>query len=257
MTIAETHPVLPGCDSFSHVADGTVGVVVLHGFTANPSSMRGVAEAMIAAGLDVELPRLPGHGTHVDDMVATRWADWYASALAAADRLTARVQRTVIVGQSMGGTIALALALARPSIDRLVCINPATRPRSPDEMQFLDDLLDDGVTVVPGDGGPDIADPESTDSSYAGTPLAAARSFMIDGVEPISDRFGELTMPLRLLTSREDHVVPPDDSVHLAATYGGPVEHTWLDRSFHVATRDYDRELVVAESVAFAAAVIS
>ena len=38
--------------------------------------MRELAEAFAAAGFDVEMPRLPGHGTHVDDMVPTRWDDY-------------------------------------------------------------------------------------------------------------------------------------------------------------------------------------
>jgi carboxylesterase len=64
-------------------------------------------------------------------------------------------------------------------------------------------------------------------------------------------------MPLRLFTSRNDHVVEPSDSEHLAATYGGEVEHTWLDRSYHVATQDFDRELIFAESVAFVEQIAS
>ena len=51
---------------------------MLHGFTGNPSSMRGVAEALAAAGYHVELPLLPGHGTTIDDMLTTGWADWTA-----------------------------------------------------------------------------------------------------------------------------------------------------------------------------------
>jgi carboxylesterase len=64
-------------------------------------------------------------------------------------------------------------------------------------------------------------------------------------------------MPLRLFTSRHDHVVEPADSEHLAATYGGAVEHTWLERSYHVATRDHDRDLVIAETIAFAERVLT
>ena len=51
-------------------------MLVLHGFTGNPSSMRGLAEAMAGAGFHVEMPRLPGHGTTVEDMMTTGWADW-------------------------------------------------------------------------------------------------------------------------------------------------------------------------------------
>jgi carboxylesterase len=64
-------------------------------------------------------------------------------------------------------------------------------------------------------------------------------------------------MPLRLFTSRNDHVVDPGDSEHLAATWGGTVEHTWLERSYHVATRDYDRDLIIGEALVFVAGFAS
>ncbi len=212
--------------------------------------MRGVADAMIAASFDVELPRLPGHGTSIDDMLTTGWRDWTAAVAAGHEALADRTDRVVLVGQSMGATLALWSALERPETAGVVCINPVTRLRDADTMAMIDDLLDDGFTVVPGEGS-DIADPDSFDIAYDGTPLRPLRSLMFDGVATISDRFGELAMPLRLFTSRQDHVVLPSDSEHLAATHGGPVEHIWLERSYHVATLDHDRELVRTGSVAF------
>ena len=53
-------------------------------------------------------------------------------------------------------------------------------------------------------------------------------------------------MPVLIITSRQDHVVDPADSDHLASTAGGEVEHVWLERSYHVATNDYDRDEIVA-----------
>ncbi|MDJ0771693.1 MAG: alpha/beta fold hydrolase [Ilumatobacter sp.] len=243
-------PVLDGCESLSHAAGGATGVVVVHGFTGNPSSVRGVADAMIAAGFDVELPRLPGHGTTVDDMLGTRWADWSAELDRARCRVAERVDHVVLVGQSMGATLALASAIEQPDVRGLVCINPATRLRDADVMAMLDEFIEDGLTIVPGEGS-DIADPEAFDNSYDGTPLAPLHSLLHDGIAPITGRFGELTVPLRLFTSRQDHVVDPADSEHLAAAYGGPVEHTWLERSFHVAALDYDRATVIEDSVEF------
>ena len=67
--------VLPGAEPLSHAA-GPVGVLVIHGFTGSPQSMRPIANACIAAGHTVEMPRLPGHGTTVDDMLTTDWDDW-------------------------------------------------------------------------------------------------------------------------------------------------------------------------------------
>src|SRR5262245_63777792 len=84
---------------------GPHGVLVLHGFTGNPDSMRGLGHAAAAAGYAVELPRLPGHGTDVADMLLTTWDDWAAEAEAALARLRAKLPeggRIVVVGLSMG-----------------------------------------------------------------------------------------------------------------------------------------------------------
>jgi carboxylesterase len=250
--------VLDGAEPESIVAatHDAPGLLAVHGFTGSPSSMREIAHAAAAAGFHVELPRLPGHGTVVDDMLATRWDDWCAAVVAAHDALLARTPTVVVAGQSMGGSLALWLALQRPGVAALACVNPATRPQPPDVLEMVDELLVDGVTVVPGSGS-DLADPAATDVAYPGTPVAPLLSFQRDGLAPMVDRYGELTVPLRLLTSRQDHVVDPGDSEHLAATYGGPVEHTWLERSFHVATRDLERDLVTREVVAFAGRVAS
>ena len=69
--------VRPGAESFSH--DGSsVGVLLSHGFTGSPISMRPWAEHLAAAGHTVRLPRLPGHGTTWQEMNRTTWQDWYA-----------------------------------------------------------------------------------------------------------------------------------------------------------------------------------
>ena len=244
--------VMAGCEAWSHVAGSSLGVLVVHGFTGTPASLRGIADAMAGAGYDVELPRLPGHGTTVDDMLATDWSDWCGEVSGAVARLAARVPRIVAVGQSMGGTLVLRAALDHPEIAALVLINPLTQVRDAETMAMLEDLLEDDIVVAPGEGS-DIADPDASDIAYAGTPIAPLKSLLLDGVAPIADRYGEITAPLRLFTSRNDHVVDPADSVYLAGRYGGAVEHTWLERSYHVATRDYDRHLIVAESLAFVA----
>ncbi len=239
-----------GCESWSYSAGAATGAVVIHGFTGCPASVRGLADALALAGFDVELPRLPGHGTAVEDMLATRWHDWFEAAESAYVRLVSRVDTVVLVGQSMGATLALALAQRHPDVRGVVCINPLTQRRDPETMAMIAEYIDDGFAVVPGEGS-DIADPDSADIAYSGTPLAPLQSLLIDGVSPLTDKFTEMTMPLRLFTSRQDHVVDPADSEYLASAWGGDVVHTWLERSFHVATRDFDRDLVHDESVSF------
>src|ERR1700709_2358491 len=104
-----TIDVLAGAEPWSFEG-GRAGALCIHGFTGNPNSMRPVAEAFAAAGLSVELPRLPGHGTTVDEMMTTTWADWSGEAEAAYQRLAARTDAIVVAGLSMGGTLTLWLA---------------------------------------------------------------------------------------------------------------------------------------------------
>lgn len=248
---------MPGAEPLSHTAAaGSPGLLAMHGFTGTPSSLRPIATAFVAAGYHVEVPLLAGHGTAIGDMLPTRWSDWTADVEAAFRRLADRTDRVVVAGQSMGGSLALWTALSQPRVDGLVLVNPATRPQPDDARSMIDEFLADGMDVVPG-GGSDIADPDAVELAYDGTPLAPLASFLDDGLAPLTHRFGELTMPLLLFTSRQDHVIDPVESEHLAATYGGPVEHVWLDRSYHVATSDYDRDVIVEGALAFAGRLVA
>jgi carboxylesterase len=249
-----THPIIAGAEPWSHVAEGQHGAVVLHGFTGNPASMRGVAEALAGAGFHVELPLLPGHGTVVDDMLPTRWADWAGEAEAAYQRLLQRAPHIVVVGLSMGGALTLRLGADHPEIAGLVCVNPVTKPQLPEVVEMLRGMAAEGNAVLPGIGS-DIADPDAKESAYEGTPIEALVSLLVDGVEPLSHHYPQMRMPLLLLSSPQDHVVEPVQSDFLAESYGGPVERITLDRSYHVATQDYDKDLIFESTTKFAAQV--
>src|SRR5664280_811509 len=122
-SVSVTAPIIPGCEPWS--ADGgSHGVLVLHGFTGNPQSMRPLAEAVAAAGYTVELPLLPGHGTAVEDLVPTRWDDWSEGAEAAYRALAARCDKVVVSGLSMGGTLTCWLAARHPEIAGIAVVNP-------------------------------------------------------------------------------------------------------------------------------------
>jgi carboxylesterase len=246
-----TAEIMPGAEAWSHDGTRTVGALCIHGFTGNPSSMRGVAEAFAAAGYHVELPRLPGHGTSVDDMLATRWADWSSEVEAAYQRLSQRVDSVVVAGLSMGGTLTLWAATEHPEIAGIVCVNPAAQPQPPEVVEMVEGMIAEGNEVMPGIGS-DIADPDVHESAYEGTPLRCLLSLTNDGIAPVSERYAQCRVPLLLITSRNDHVVDPAQSDYLAGAWGGPVERVLLDRSYHVATQDYDKERIFADAVAFA-----
>jgi carboxylesterase len=209
---------------------------------------------MAAAGHSIEMPLLPGHGTTIEDMLDTTWADWTAEVAAAHARLVERADHIVVMGLSMGGALTLWSGLSLGDVAGLVCINPLTVSPTPEVVEMIGEMVADGTEIAPAISG-DIADPDAEENGYDGTPLRAALSLMNDGTASLADRYGELTMPLLLITSRQDHTVEPANSEHLAATYGGEVEHVWLERSYHVATIDYDADDINRRAGEFVARV--
>ena len=246
-----TAPIMQGAEPFS-AEGGPHGVLVLHGFTGNCNSVKGVARAFAEAGWAVECPLLPGHGTAMEDMLDTTWADWSDAAEAAYQRLAGRVERVVVAGLSMGGTLTVWLATRHPELAGLVCVNPAIEPPGP-MRELVNAALAGGDEVMAGIGS-DIADPDSTESAYPGTPLRPLVSLM-DAIDALQPRLGDIACPVLILTSIEDHVVPPSNSDHLAASVAGPVERVTLARSYHVATLDYDREVIIERALDFAGKV--
>src|SRR3712207_6381224 len=102
-------PLFPGAEPFA-AEGGSVGVLLCHGFTGSPRSMRPWGEYLGAAGLTVALPRLPGHGTTWQELGRTRWEDWYAEVDRELADLRRRCASVFVMGLSMGGTLALRLA---------------------------------------------------------------------------------------------------------------------------------------------------
>ncbi|HUP85158.1 MAG TPA: alpha/beta fold hydrolase [Acidimicrobiales bacterium] len=242
--------VMEGAEPFSAAGSNGQGVLVCHGFTGNPQSMRPLASALAAAGYSVELPLWPGHGTTIEDMLETGWADWSGAAEIAYSELESRCDKVVVAGLSMGGTIATWLASRHPEIAGLIAINAAVEPPGEAFFDLLRQALEQGTTVMPAIGN-DVADPSQKELAYEGMPVAPLLT-MMEAQADLDARIGDIRCPTLIFTSRNDHVVPPSNSDHLAAHVNGPVERVFLERSFHVATIDYDRDDIASRSVEFA-----
>jgi carboxylesterase len=241
-------PVIPGAEPFSHDG-GRRGVLVLHGFTGNPHSMRPVALALAAEGYTVELPLLPGHGTAIEDMIPTRWPD-YAEAVEEAYRgLAARCDGVAVVALSVGGTLACMLAERHGEIVGMVLVNPFIEPPAESFRDVLRGALDSGTEVAPGVGS-DIAEEGISELAYLGTPIAAALS-LFEGIDSVAAKLDRVTCPVLLLSSRQDHVVPSSSGDVLVERVSGPIERVWLERSYHVATLDFDAALVESRTLEF------
>jgi carboxylesterase len=243
--------VRPGAEPFAHDGDD-VGVLLCHGFTGNPSSLRPWAEELAAAGHTVRLPRLPGHGTTWQEMGRTRWTDWYGEVDAAFRELRERSRVVVVGGLSMGGALALRLAEehggGETGVNGLVLVNPAVK------------LTDRRLAAVPvarwvvpsfPPVGSDIKKSGSTEDAYDRIPGQALHS-MLQFYRLVAADLPKVKQPLLLLRSPEDHVVPPVSSAFVLSHVGSDdVTEILCEDSYHVVTLDNDAPRVFSESLAF------
>ncbi len=224
-------------------------MLVVHGFTGNPSSMLPLAERLAGAGLTIDLPLLPGHGTALLDLLDKRFTDWSAAAEAAYEALAARSERVFVAGLSMGGTLACWLAERHPGIAGIIVVNPLVDSPAPSFRELLAELERSGAGSVPGVGS-DIAKEGVVELAYEETPVAAVLS-LFEGVDAVAEGLGSIRCPVLLFSSRHDHVVPSSSGDLLEEKVSGRVERIWLEHSYHVATLDNDADEVANRSVAF------
>jgi carboxylesterase len=224
----------------------------VHGFTATPHEMRPLGEGLAAAGFSVHAVRLAGHGTHVEDLAATSWTDWFASVEAGLAALRAERGRVAVCGMSLGALLALHLAAARPAeVDALVlCGTPVLLGDA--RVRWLPTLarvpwLARRWATIPKGRGPDISDPAARDASlsYRAMPLAAIVQ-LLRFQAIVRSELARVAQPALLVHGRDDHSVPVANLDVLRQRLASPwVEAHVLERSWHVVTLDVERHEVV------------
>ena len=241
-------PLLPGAEPYAADGDST-GILLIHGFTGSPKSMKPWGERMAAEGHTVRVPRLPGHGTRWQDMNLTRWEDWYAEADRAFGELQRACDKVFVFGLSMGGSLTLRLAERHgDAIRGIVLVNPAVHSERPD--RFLLPVLQAVVPSFPGISN-DIKKPGQDEGAYDKIPLKAAHS-LSKLWKIIKADIASVRQPLLLFRSAEDHVVEASNAKfildHVSSTDKTEVV---LPDSYHVATLDNDAETIVGDSIDF------
>jgi carboxylesterase len=243
--------VMPGAEPFSFDAgpEAVAGVVLCHGFTGTPQSMRPWGEYLHGAGFSVAGPRLPGHGTRWQDMNVTRWQDWYGELERTLDRMRSRYEVVVAMGLSMGGTLTIRLAEERgDDLAGIVLVNPSLGTLRRDAL--LLPLLSRFVPSFPGIAS-DIKKHGAVELAYDRIPLRAMRS-LSQLWRVAREDLGKITMPVRVFRSPEDHVVEPHSTdLLLRGISSTDVVESLLVESYHVATLDNDAETIFANSAEF------
>ncbi|GAA1747546.1 MULTISPECIES: alpha/beta hydrolase [Streptomonospora] len=241
-------PTMPGAEPYRRSGDG-VGVLLCHGFTGTPRALRPWAEHLAEAGLAVDVPLLPGHGTSWQEMAKTTSTQWVEAVESALLRMHGICHTVFVMGLSMGGCLALRMAELHPDKVRgVVVVNPslALENRLLLVARLLAPLVPTTAAV-----GEDVKKPGAGEGSYERVPTAAAATLPRLWRATKRD-LPAVTAPVLAYRSPQDHVVGPQSlRILTSRAVNAPLRVHSLDNSYHVATLDHDASTIFDGSLAF------
>ena len=228
--------------------DKQIGVILIHGFTATTDSMLYVAEKLSENGFHVELPTLSGHASEPDDLINTKWEYWIEDIHKAWLKMRKRVDKIFLVGLSMGGTIALNISVKLPFVSGIVLINHTLYMKDLKYKfaPFLKNILGYAKGL-----SSDILDKNVNVIAYDKVPIVAIEQ-LLDLCRDTEEKMFLVKTPVLIFKSMKDNVIP----IHVAETTFRKLrvnkkKMKSLHNSCHVATQDFDKDLIIEEMIKF------
>jgi carboxylesterase len=230
-------------------ANAKVGIILVHGFTGSPISMRPWAEYLLSHGYSVSVPLLPGHGTKPSDLNLVKWQQWPAKVEEELEWMQSQGMKVFICGLSMGGGTTLNVAMKKsPAIAGIVLVNPMIHVKFiPHQLAWVISRFQKMRDSV----GDDIKQPGVTEHGYDSLPAVGVYQ-LLKMLSYTRKRLHDVTAPLMLFHSKDDHTLPVTNTEIIMKSVGSrPKQRIELVNSYHVATLDYDKEIIFENSLIF------
>ena len=230
-------------------ASKEVGILLVHGFTGSPASMRPWAEYLNQRGYTVKVPLLPGHGTTPHDLNLVKWQEWPAKVESDLQELLRTCSKVFICGLSMGGGTTLNIA-TRYSKDLagIILVNPMIHVKFvPHQLAWAISRFQKMRESV----GDDIKRPGITEYGYDALPAVGVYE-LLKMLHYTRKRLHDVTAPMLLFHSVDDHTLPVTNTEIVMKGVGSrQKQRIELVNSYHVATLDYDKEVIFENSRLF------
>ncbi len=264
--------------------DAEQACLLIHGFSGTPTEMRSLGDALVAQGMRVYGVLVAGHSGDPEELILSKRKQWIASVEAGLQQLAA--YKTVFVaGLSMGGVLALTLAIRHPErITGVVALSTPTRLDSTIQARFVPlaryfvkwfyplkmlnfaspkvqaeilkqaQLRDASVTTI------DFSDPQVVNhiKTLVRIPVPAIAE-LIALVNQNRRNMHTLRIPLLIIQSKRDQTVAPQcaEELYRLATSAPIKTLHWLETSDHVITTGPERAEVYRLMIAFMQEIIS
>ncbi|GAC1391699.1 MAG: alpha/beta fold hydrolase [Ktedonobacteraceae bacterium] len=225
--------------------------MLVHGLNGSKHDMQELNDLFYAQGMVTENILLPGHGSHVRDMLPLGWPEWAEAVREELHELKRRCDSVFLIGHSLGGALCLHVAAHEEVAGIVTMCAPISM--HPWMMPMI--RLAKCVTPLLPTMREDIRDPEArrryTRDVYRWTPMAPVES-MLRFLPQLRAELALITAPVLIMTSVRDHVVPARDGREIYRLLGSQEKHlVTFHRSYHVIMKDHDREEVFAKTIAF------
>ncbi len=228
----------------------STAVLLIHGFTSSPHSMRELGQKLFEAGFDAKGLLLPGHGTTPLDMEKMKWTDWYGAVENELLELRKHYQKVFLCGQSMGGCLSL-YASTYHAVNGVITISSGIRLF--DRQLFFVPFVKYFYRFQKKTGGPDVKDPEAkrAEVHYDLMPLRSIHELQ-KLLARLRQRISGVEAPVLLIHAREDHTFDfRNQNLIFDSVASAVKKKIVLENSYHIATVDYDKTTVQRETIDF------
>lgn len=197
-----------------------------------------MGDALSDHGHPCYAPLMPGHGEELEAFNKVTWQQWVDAAVAAYDELARDHASVAVVGFSMGGTLGLHLATVRPVTALALMATPVYLGSWVSRIYPAARQFTSALPVVF-----DVANHGARQRRKAGVhkilPVHAVGE-MLQLMDDVRPRLGEVRCPLLVAQSRNDHTVPPGNATYICEKVSSQMRRLlWVKRAFHVLPVDF------------------
>lgn len=229
---------------------GATGILLLHGYTGCPTTVRPMGRYLVSRGMRVVAPLLPGHGTTVADLNTRTWREVADAAAEDLYTLQGQCDRVFVGGLSMGGLLSLYLGERCTGISGIISMAGAIYAKSP--LRFLLPFMRPFISTFPKSSDPKLSveDPKCAELMWRYDREAlhfAAEVLRL--MENVRENFAKVHQPLLIFQGAHDKTVPMKAAHEIAdGSSSEDVELVVLPNSGHCLSVDQERQQVFEKS---------
>ena len=180
------------------------GVLLTHGLSDSPYSMRHLAAFFQQNGFRVIAVLLPGHGTQPGDLLEVTWQEWAKTVAYGAYKLAEEVDEVYLAGYSTGATLSVYQSLRDDRVRGLFLFSPALRITRRAALANLHKLYS---WLIPSAKWVDIKPDLDIYKYESFTKNAAAQTYALTKALDVQLHQHELDIPVFIAASADDMTV--------------------------------------------------